>query len=217
MKPKVFIYPGDSYHSAIEMFSNRGFGVVKDFESVDLVCFLGGTDVDPAIYGEEPGPYTQAPDKMRDSIEVTDFGLWKSRDVPMVGICRGGQLLNVLNGGRMIQHLGEYISGDVDLFGYTEPGLAFESGYLGKVRVDHHQGIVAKDGAELAWPGGWFHPGGEVSYVAYYEDTKSLCFQAHPEWGHTGTEDYFFELIKTKIGLDGLVDLNGTYGSEGQV
>ena len=195
MKPKVFIYPGDSYHDAVEMFERRGFEVVKDFESVDLVCFLGGTDVDPRIYGEEPGPYTQSPDKMRDSIEVTDFGLWKSRGVPQVGICRGGQLLNVLNGGKMIQHLGEYISGDVE--------MDIPDGNL-IVRVDHHQGMLADQNKATPLGSYWAIPD-VVEYACYYEDTKSLCFQPHPEWGHRGTEDYFFELVKDLIGLEGKV------------
>ena len=197
-KPRVFIYPGDSNHDAIEMFERRGFEVVKDFEQVDLVCFLGGTDVDPRVYGEEPGPYTQSPDKMRDSIEVTDFGLWKSRGVPQVGICRGGQLLNVLNGGKMIQHLGYTVSGDVKMFRENH-----DHSDVITVRVDHHQGMVVRE--DISYIA--FNPSikGYPDYVIYYEDTKSLCVQFHPEWGHKGTEDYFFELIKAKIGLEGKV------------
>lgn len=201
-KPKVFIYPGDSYHAAIEMFEKRGFDVVKDFEGIDLVCFLGGTDVDPAIYNEERHPKTQHPDRKRDDIEVAGYNRFIG--IPKVGICRGGQLLNVLNGGRMIQDLGEYISGDVPLYGYVEPS-SWKATFKGLVRVDHHQGIVAVNGTELSWPEDWNH-GDDlmVSYACYYEDTKSLCFQAHPEWGHAGTEDYFFELLETKLNLKGL-------------
>lgn len=196
---KVFIYPGDSYHAAIEMFERRGFEVVKDYEKVDLVCFLGGTDVDPLLYGGKPGPYTQSPDKARDVIEVAGFHRFADRDVPMVGICRGGQLLNVLNGGKMIQHLGEYVSGDVAALGYGDDRHL-------ELRVDHHQGILLDEtkAYRLAVMDAW--PCKEVltiDYAGYYPETKSLCFQPHPEWGHQGTEDYFFELIEEYLGLKG--------------
>lgn len=196
IKPKVFIYPGDSYHAAIEMFERRGFEVVKHFEGLSLVCFLGGTDVDPEIYNEERGPYTQAPDVDRDYTEVVGFHRCKSQGIPMVGICRGGQLLNVLNGGEMIQHLGKCISGVVK----------DDSGR--ELLVDHHQGMLCteSDSSELIsylpmpqWEVDW------PDYVVYYRETKSLCFQPHPEWGHKGTEDYFFELIKDHLGLEGKV------------
>lgn len=195
--PKVFIYPGDSYHAAIEMFERRGFEVVKDYEKVDLVCFLGGTDVNPEIYGEALGPYTQHPDYVRDEIEVKGFNRFKERNIPMVGICRGGQLLNVLNGGKMIQHLGECISGDVEM-------TVRDWGHR-IVRVDHHQGIRFADDQDIIALG-WYAGNKNVpDYACYYSETKSLCFQPHPEWGHQGTEDYFFELIETYLGLEGTV------------
>lgn len=193
-KPRVFIYPGDSYHPAISMFEKRGFEVVKNFEGLDLVCFLGGTDVDPDVYGEERHPYTQAPDKDRDYVEQLGFYKFKSHNVPMVGICRGGQLLNVLNGGKMIQHLGECISRDVWMWDD-------EWGDERLMRVDHHQGIRAGEyGRALGWlEDEKFEP----DYIVHYPETKSLCFQPHPEWGHKGTEDYFFELIEEHLGLKG--------------
>lgn len=187
---KVFIAPGDSYNAAISMFERAGFTVVRDYEEVDLVCFLGGTDVDPAIYNEERGPHTQSPDRQRDAIEVALYR--KFLDVPKVGICRGGQLLNVLNGGKMIQHLGKCISGDV-------------KDDMGRVmRVDHHQGMVHSHDdrselmsyhrlphTEIEWP----------DYAIMYESTKSLCFQPHPEWQHEPTRKYFFELIERYFGF----------------
>lgn len=196
--PKVFIYPGDSYHAAIEMFERRGFEVIKHYEGVDLICFLGGTDVDPAIYGEERGPYTQSPDRARDDTEVAGYN--KFLAVPKVGICRGGQLLNVLNGGTMIQHLGYCVSGDVTCSRY---GDGFTVTPM-KVRVDHHQGIDLNEKKAKALASFWYADGtGPCDYAGHYPETKSLCFQPHPEWGHKGTEDYFFELIEEHLGLKG--------------
>ncbi len=198
---KVFIAPGDSYHAAINMFERAGFEVVKDYQEVDLICFLGGTDVDPAIYGEERGPHTQSPDRQRDEVEVALFR--KFLDVPKVGICRGGQLLNVLNGGKMIQHLGKTISGDVQVF--VAANLARDDEHR-IMRVDHHQGMLAANdigNGLLSWNERDDEDDYKMwpDYAIVYEDTKSLCFQPHPEWGHKGTEDYFFELIEKYFGF----------------
>lgn len=192
---RVFIAPGDSYHAAIDMFERAGFEVVKSYEGVDLICFLGGTDVDPAVYGEERGPYTQSPDKQRDAIEVALYN--KHIGIPKVGICRGGQLLNVLNGGKMIQHLGKCVSGDVD---NVHENLK-KPWPIMTLRVDHHQGIkaTASENCVAFFP---MPDGGPVpDYAVWYSETQSLGFQPHPEWGHKGTEDYFFELIERYFGF----------------
>jgi hypothetical protein len=176
------------------MFERAGFETTKDYEGVDLVAFLGGTDVSPEIYGEERGPHTQAPDKQRDEIEIKLYK--KFLDIPKVGICRGGQLLNVLNGGKMIQHLGKCVSGDVMMF-----DAVFDRGLV-EVRVDHHQGMRVgwdKISSDIAWLDEEMVD--SPDYVGFYEKTKSLCFQPHPEWGHKGTEDYFFELIERYFGM----------------
>jgi GMP synthase-like glutamine amidotransferase len=201
-KPLVLVLRGDSYKAVGEMFAAHGYDVTYDstmLSTVNLVCFTGGSDVSPYIYGEEPNG-ARGCDPVRDEIEVSIYNGAQVLGIPCVGICRGGQLLNVLNGGSMIQHLGETFSGDLDLYGYRYPRNAYLAESLGKVRVDHHQGIVAKNGAELAWPSGFRHGEQEIAYEAWYPETKSLCFQGHPEWGHKGTEDRFFELMERYIG-----------------
>lgn len=190
MTKRVLILNGDSYHAAFEMFKRHGWKPTRDPNEANLICFLGGTDVDPKIYGEERGPHTQAPDVDRDKLEVQYYKSAQARGTPCVGICRGGQLLNVLNGGKMIQHLGETISGDV----YMEDE---HSDYY--VRVDHHQGIVAHKSAKSIGIYDLCNGGGYLDYACWYPETKSLCFQPHPEWDHKPTEDLFFELIKEYI------------------
>ena len=191
MAKKVLILKGDSYKAVGEIFAARGYDVTYDVATlpvVNLVVFTGGSDVSPYIYGEEPCGAVGC-DPVRDEFEKSVYEAHVGR-VPMIGICRGGQLLNVLNGGKMIQHLGETISGDVE-------------DDVGRImRVDHHQGMVADiytsnllsfyreiEDDDL-WP----------DYAIWYPETKSLCFQPHPEWGHKGTEDYFFELVSEYIG-----------------
>jgi gamma-glutamyl-gamma-aminobutyrate hydrolase PuuD len=65
----------------------------------------GGNDVDPALYGEPPGPHTEDPDPLRDAREIALLGEAIERDLPVLAICRGLQLLNVARGGTLLQHI----------------------------------------------------------------------------------------------------------------
>jgi gamma-glutamyl-gamma-aminobutyrate hydrolase PuuD len=69
------------------------------------VLLMGGDDVNPRLYGEEAGPHTEPPDSHRDTIELALLHEAMHRDLPMLAICRGMQLLNVRLGGSLVQHL----------------------------------------------------------------------------------------------------------------
>ena len=66
---------------------------------------MGGTDVNPARYGEQARPETERPDDERDAIELELIDQAIKDDVPLFAICRGLQILNVYHGGTLIQHL----------------------------------------------------------------------------------------------------------------
>jgi putative glutamine amidotransferase len=66
---------------------------------------MGGTDVNPDLYGEDAAPETDEPDDDRDAIELWLLADALSRNLPILAICRGMQLLNVAHGGTLIQHL----------------------------------------------------------------------------------------------------------------
>src|SRR3954469_13185444 len=72
---------------------------------LDGLILAGGADIDPAGYGAEPHPKTNGTRPERDSFEVTLARRALERDIPLLGICRGMQLLNVARGGTLIQHL----------------------------------------------------------------------------------------------------------------
>jgi putative glutamine amidotransferase len=76
-------------------------------DRIDGLMLTGGTDVDPGIYGEEPHPETQAFQRDRDEFEVALALRAIERDMPVLGICRGMQVLNVAHGGTLLQHLPE--------------------------------------------------------------------------------------------------------------
>lgn len=199
--PFVYVVGGDPL--VCKMFLNRGWRVADEQTDMtkhedmklDLVCFTGGEDVSPEIYGET-NQGSRGCNLSRDQEEVEVFNHYKGLGVPMVGICRGGQLLNVLNGGKMIQDLGGTISGDVECF--INWGLEEDIEWL-KLRVDHHQGMVRSDCVSVHGSTHNARLGYRVDYSLFYPETKSYCFQPHPEWGHKETEDLFFDLIKEYI------------------
>lgn len=72
---------------------------------LDAVLLAGGEDVDPANYGASPAPQLGAIDPSRDAFELTLARDAIADDVPVLGICRGQQLLNVALGGTIVQHV----------------------------------------------------------------------------------------------------------------
>lgn len=69
------------------------------------LVLMGGTDVNPARYGEQRHPETEDPDDERDGREATLIREALDRDLPILAICRGMQILNVQHGGTLLQHL----------------------------------------------------------------------------------------------------------------
>lgn len=75
-------------------------------DRLDGLLLTGGEDLDPDLYGEQPLPECGASDRQRDDSELA-FTRWAlDADVPLLGICRGMQLLNVARGGSLYQDLG---------------------------------------------------------------------------------------------------------------
>ena len=72
---------------------------------VDALVITGGPDVDSALYGSEPHDLNDSPRRQRDQAESTYLAIALERDIPVLAICRGLQLLNVFRGGSLIQHL----------------------------------------------------------------------------------------------------------------
>lgn len=182
----VYVVGGDP--AVIEMFRGMGWGPSPLVWDADLVCFTGGEDVSPELYGQQNTGQSYT-NPRRDEREVEIYNAFLGHR-PFVGICRGGQFLNVMNGGTMIQHIGPF-SGDTVCLD--------TDGHAHVVRVDHHQGIVRdreKSYSILAKDIG--EPLG-LTYACFYPITRSLCFQPHPEWGHEGTRKLFFQLIEEYI------------------
>jgi putative glutamine amidotransferase len=79
---------------------------------VDGLMLAGGADVDPASYGAERHPLTVDPDPRRDAFEIALVRRALERDLPLLGICRGMQILNVACAGTLHQDLPELLGHD---------------------------------------------------------------------------------------------------------
>ncbi len=82
-------------------------------ELLDGLLVPGGDDIDPAAYGAEPHPKTYAGFPERDRFELALCRAAVERDLPVLGICRGFELLNVALGGTLEQHLPDRLDGDL--------------------------------------------------------------------------------------------------------
>jgi gamma-glutamyl-gamma-aminobutyrate hydrolase PuuD len=74
-------------------------------DDLDGMVFTGGSDINPAVYGQEPHPESSGFYDHRDSAELELMRAALARSMPVLGICRGMQLLNVARGGDLVQHL----------------------------------------------------------------------------------------------------------------
>jgi putative glutamine amidotransferase len=140
-------------------------------ERIDALLLSGGSDIDPAFYGQRPHPETRDVWPERDRFEIALARAALDGGMPVLGICRGMELLNVARGGDLIQHLpdavghsdhrqapGSFTDHEVRL----APGsLAARSvgGERATVRSHHHQGVGELGDGLLAT--GWSQ-GGEI-------------------------------------------------------
>jgi putative glutamine amidotransferase len=83
-------------------------------EKVDGLLLSGGSDIDPALYGEPPHPKLGAVVRARDEFELALTREAIARDVPILAICRGHQVLNVALGGTLLQDIPSVVVAGVD-------------------------------------------------------------------------------------------------------
>jgi gamma-glutamyl-gamma-aminobutyrate hydrolase PuuD len=84
---------------------------------VDGLLLIGGGDLDPATYGQDPHPHSYGFNAFRDAMELDLARYALANDLPVLGICRGCQVMNVAVGGTLHQHLAEDPGYDDDTHG----------------------------------------------------------------------------------------------------
>jgi len=206
MKTVFIVNPSQSYMSMMKL---AGWTLVDNVEDADLVMFTGGSDVSPDMYGEGEHPRTYS-DSNRDAYDFSVYIEAKEASTPMVGICRGGQFLNVMNGGKLYQHVVGHAVGD------THELLDVRSGRTLPVSSTHHQmmragplgDVVGVSLFNLTNGKEYMSDGGGVvedafdsepdTEVVLYTLARCLCFQPHPEFFYPDHEcvKYFHELLE---------------------
>jgi putative glutamine amidotransferase len=138
--------------------------VEETLDALDGVIFSGGGDLDPSLYGAEPHSETDEPKPWRDAPELRLIEAAIRRDMPMLAICRGSQLLNVVRGGDLVQHLPELVGherhkhepgafSDHDVKVAPDSRLGRLLGEHTPVKSHHHQGMgrIGEGLREVAW------------------------------------------------------------------
>jgi putative glutamine amidotransferase len=123
----------------------------ETLDALDGILFSGGSDVDPAEYGHDAHAETTGTRPDRDRGELALLRAALDRDMPMLAICRGSQVLNVARGGDLVQHLPEVVGdekhkhtpgvfADHDVEVKEGTRLAELIGDRAPVKSHHHQG-----------------------------------------------------------------------------
>jgi putative glutamine amidotransferase len=134
-------------------------------DRIDALVLGGGADIDPAIQGTEPHPETIGTNPARDRFEMALATRSMERGIPLLGVCRGMQIMNVAYGGTLHQHLperlghdrhrptpGEWAEHDVRLAPGSLAARASGAERL-TTKTHHHQGIgeVGRGFEETGW------------------------------------------------------------------
>ncbi|MFB7585313.1 gamma-glutamyl-gamma-aminobutyrate hydrolase family protein [Streptomyces hydrogenans] len=152
---------------------------------VDALVVAGGADVEPVRYGAEPDPRTGPPARERDDWELALIDAALASGTPLLGVCRGMQLLNVALGGTLTQHLDGHVGAE-GVMGLHPvkpvPGTLYASlvPELAEVPTYHHQ-AVDRLGAGLVASA--YAEDGTVEAVELDEPAWALGVQWHPEMG----------------------------------
>lgn len=168
----------------------------RALEGVDGLLLSGGEDIHPSWYGEAPAEQLWPPSRERDLFELALFAVARQRGLPILGVCRGIQLINVALGGTLYQDLRSQRPGAVDHF--PSAGREARSHHirlapdsriaraLGAeaviVNSIHHQGI--KQLAPSLRPTGWDDDGLIEAAEGREDASWLLAVQWHPEEMH---------------------------------
>jgi putative glutamine amidotransferase len=155
---------------------------------LDGLVLAGGADIDPGLYGAEPAPESRGWRTERDRFEIALAQGALERDMPVLGICRGMQLLNVACGGTLNQHLPDPQTHLHTPGTFSDHDVRLEAGSLAaravgaervSVRSHHHQGVERLGEGVVAT--GWADPGETVEAIEVADRRWALGILWHAE------------------------------------
>ncbi|AGL20330.1 gamma-glutamyl-gamma-aminobutyrate hydrolase family protein [Actinoplanes sp. N902-109] len=213
-----------SYVKAVHVTGGRAVLITPDdpgtdvLESLDGIVFAGGGDVDPARYGVAPHPATD-PDGPRDTSELMLMRAALDMGLPVLGVCRGMQVMAVATGGSLVQHLPDVIGHERHRAAPGTDPLAADAAAFGRHDVVLQEGSAARAllGAHLTVnsfhhqavddPGaftvsGWCPEDRVVEIIEDRDRGFALGVQWHPE--RTGDLRVFAALAEAAARRSGL-------------
>lgn len=212
---KVMVLPGAFSSLIISMFKSHGYEVVTKLDDqIDLLVFSGGEDVDPFFYNHDKHKTTYS-NYAKDQREIDQYLLAQEFGIPCVGICRGGQLLHIMNGGKMWQ--------DVNNHGADHVAHTHGTNIEVLLSSMHHQMLMPNDSTEnivlltanistrkarmsemdnqarhvpteTVRHVSKDHPDDDIEAL-FYPETNCLCFQPHPELSMTDRSDKYKPMV----------------------
>ncbi|MEP6731533.1 MAG: gamma-glutamyl-gamma-aminobutyrate hydrolase family protein [bacterium] len=168
------------------------------YEELDAVFLPGGADIDPMTYGADPHPLCDKTDRERDRVEVLLAKWALAEEKPVLGVCRGMQLINVAAGGTLYRDLAEELPGSIkhDYFPYCEKHYSRDylahdvvvgegsrlSRFVGAgtlpVNSMHHQGVKQLGHGLVATAEA---PDGLIEAIEGEDEGYLVAVQWHPE------------------------------------
>lgn len=186
------------YDVVMGVYGPREIHAAVPLVQTSALVIWGGQDISPVIYGQKANEYTGAPDHLgeRDKLEVALANAAIQEGIPIIGICRGAQLMCAMSGGSLVQHVDNHAGPDHPIL--TKDGARYKCPSL------HHQMMhpwpleEGVDFEKIAWmeePRSKRYLGEPneegvaqaltVPYepeILWFPQTKALCIQSHPEF-----------------------------------
>jgi len=175
-------------------------------------------DIDSKRYGKNPHPWAQKPNLRRDEKEFNTTEEYMAMGLPIIGVCRGAQLLCIANGGELWQDSLEH---------HASHNLQTKDGIIPNAEAGHHQVMrldkIPKEEYEIiAWcpfkstvydEDDTPHILEAAPEVVWFPKTKSLAIQPHPEWASYGTpfRTWIDNLVKEYTGQENIFDFYHSY------
>lgn len=181
-------------------------GTCDLLKKIDGLVISGGPDINPEMYGEDISPLTNKFHPEQDAAEIDLINKALEMDMPLLGVCRGMQILSVIHGGKLHQHL-DSTPGFENHGGYdgvsTEHGVDVKENTLLQtlmgdsitVNSTHHQGVA--DAGDLTVTGNAKHDG-LIEAVERVDKKFCLGVQWHPE--RIGHDNLYSGLVEAARG-----------------
>ena len=184
---------GNSIGPFKNIFSEKQDCYKEGFDGIDAFVLWGGTDIHPSLYHDKPHRFSQAPNEPspRDVWEWQALKVCQANDIPVIGVCRGAQMMCAFVGGGLFQHIAGHQSNH---------GMITNTGEVMVTTSAHHQMLDLRgtDHELLAWSQFNLSPFYYTEHsftpqnlniktfkepeVVFFPGIKGLAIQGHPEW-----------------------------------